>query len=332
MTDFYFLQILSKNLVSNYLSYLIILTKNKIETTNPFFIQNHIITFNYKEGVEKDVKNFIEKQFDEINNNNKKFVINNQKYNKLLEEYDKLYKYTLFTSKSYDLKKKNKFEDIINEHKKMLIEKIAQDISFIISLSIQNKDKILNLIENDLEFIINKNNEKIIQTFLDEQKVTKELSNILNNFIQTLEENNNNKIYSDINEDYNDIKYDEEIISIDGIQKIYEDENDNEENEDNNEIDDNSSEDKGEDLNDSNEEEYIYNIKEHNEENNLNNFKEEDIFKISFLIQEIKDKLKYSIILINLKLYYKFFWTVINKIFINDVSRLISEKVLNGDI
>jgi len=214
----------------------------------------------------------------------------------------------------------------------MLIEKIAQDISFIISLSIQNKDKILNLIENDLEFIINKNNEKIIQTFLDEQKVTKELSNILNNFIQTLEENNNNKIYSDINEDYNDIKYDEEIISIDGIQKIYEDENDNEENEDNNEIDDNSSEDKGEDLNDSNEEEYIYNIKEHNEENNLNNCKEEDIFKISFLIQEIKDKLKYSIILINLKLYYKFFWTVINKIFINDVSRLISEKVLNGDI
>ena len=74
----------------------------------------------------------------------------------------------------------------------------------------------------------------------------------------------------------------------------------------------------------------VNNIDNNNENIIKDQLSAENAFKIDFLLQEIEDKLKYSIILINLKLYYKFFSTVISKIFINNVSKLLSKEVLEG--
>ena len=116
-------------------------------------------------------------------------------------------------------------------------------------------------------------------------------------------------------------------MSINGIQKIYEDDVDEEITENDSDID----EDKGKDIlnNDSNNK---FDFKNSNqikiEEKQTEN---EETFKINLLIQEIKDTVKYSIMLINLKLYYKYFLSGISKIFKNEVERLLSENVLEKE-
>ncbi len=171
------------------------------------------------------------------------------------------------------------------------------------SLSFDGKNSITNLIEKDLKEIITKNNKEIIDAFLEYQTITSELSKILNNFIKALKDNNNNDIFKNFNEETPNIQYVDEIISIDGIQEIYEDDIDDEIIE----RESISEEDNGDDIlnkEDSNK----FDIKNENEEkSNEKQIDNEDEFKINLLIKEIEDILKYSILLINLKIYYKYF-------------------------
>ena len=243
LEDHFYAAILFKNLITNYLSYIFFITEEENKLTSKYFIDSHIKIYKYSEGIENVLKTDIENKFNEIKNNYKKFLINSIKYTRILDEYNKSYKYKLITTRyNNDKKEKIKFKDIINEHNQLLIEKISQDISFIISLSIENKDKIKILIEKDLKSIIEKNNVNIIELFLKNQTITKELSGIMINFIKNIEENDDNSIYKNLTEEEKTFKYSEEIISINGIHEIYkddesEDEDENDENEENENID-----------------------------------------------------------------------------------------------
>ena len=354
---------LSKKLISNYLSYIyFISTKEKNILSSKYFIDSHIKIYKYSEGIENVIKKDIENKFNEIENNYKIFLINSIKYTRILDEYNKSYKYKLITSLSNNNDKKGKieFKEIINEHNQLLIEKISQDISFIISLSIENKDKIKILIENDLKTIIEKNNENIIGLFLKNQTITKELSGIMVNFIKNIEENDDNSIYKNLTEEEKNFKYSDEIISINGIHEIYkddesEDEDENEKNENidniNNNIDNNiinSNIDNKDNIIINKDINNIYNKKNDiknsfskNIENNKSDIisdkkgdslvketKGENTFEIDLFTKEIEDKLKDSIILINLKFYYSLFYNTISKIFINNALKRISENIL----
>ena len=48
-------------------------------------------------GIEDDIVKDIENRFEEIQNNYKNYLITNRKYIRILEEYNKLFKYTLMT-------------------------------------------------------------------------------------------------------------------------------------------------------------------------------------------------------------------------------------------
>ena len=351
MNDITFLNIVSSNLITNFLSYLFIInTENLSPNTFKFleFHPKHVQIFEYSENLEKNIKKIIENKYQEIRNNYTKYLLNNVKYTKIIDEYNQTFKYKLIVPKSnFQNEKKIKFEDIIKEHKQFLFEKISQDISFFIALSIENKDEIKNIIEEDLELVINENNKTIINQFLKKQNITDELNKNLKKYIKILIDNNNNIINKDLNEVeqkekleenkqknekeegkiYNHLyKYYDEIISINGIPKIYDDEEEDEINDEENSIDDDS----GEDLiNISNDESNNY-FKKKNQED-LDKIDEEDNFKIQLLIEEIKDQLRYLIELINFKLYYKFFSSFISKIFINATTRLLSKKVLDEE-
>lgn len=81
----------------------------------------------------------------------------------------------LTTTENNDIKNgKTKLEDIIDDHTQLLIEKISQDISFILSSTTKNKDDIKIIIEKDMKEIISNNNEKIIGSFLDQETITNE--------------------------------------------------------------------------------------------------------------------------------------------------------------
>ena len=329
--DGFFLKTIFDILKPNYLSYLFLISNEKIILNYISLEESHIKSFKYEKSVDDLIKVEIINKFDEIQKNYKEFLIKNQKYNKILEEYDKSYKYKVITTPNNNVKEgKMTFKEIINEHKQLLIEKIAQDISFILCLSVKKKNDIKILIEEDLNFIIKESNDKI-QSFLNHQKITNELRKILISFIKILKENDKNNIFQNLNEKENTIQYDEKIISIDGIQKMYEDDEINDKNNDDIIQDKNIKEvDKGEDLrNISKDDGNKTNIKNEEEEKAEEiQSDEEDSFKISLLIHEIKDKLQYSILLINLKLYYKYFSTIIRKIFINNVAIELSKNVL----
>ena len=144
-----------------------------------------------------------------------------------------------------------------------------------------------------------------------------------------------------------DFRY-EDIISINGIPKIYGEKEENEEKEDENKENINNEENKiFEEKNSSedNEDEDLFNKKDYKDncsnndninkdndmEDNENNASNKDSFETQFLIQEIEDTIKYSMILFNLKLYYQFFLNFIRKIFINQGLKLLTAKVVNEE-
>ena len=326
--DITFLSILSNNLITNSLSYLYIISDNN-KYDFSYFHNKHLYVYKYSNDVKNKIKEDIRNKLELIVNNYQIFAPYYKKYNRIIDEYNKCYKYTLVTSESNHIKeRRTTFEEIIGEHTQLLIEKISQDISFILNLTTQKKINIKNIIEKDIKEFISKNNEKIITSFFEQETTTSELNNILNNFIKTLKENNNNYNYMDFNEKEMNIQYDNEIMSVDGIQKIYEDDVVDEKIENERSI----YEDKGKNIinNDSS---IIFDIKdEYQEKIEEKHIENEETFKINFLIQEVKDTLAYSIKLINLKLYYKYFLAEISKIFKYKVERLISDKVVEKEI
>ena len=176
------------------------------------------------------------------------------------------------------------------------------------------------MIGKELEKIIDGGN--IIKSFFEEQEISNKLRLILDEFAEILKDNNenNNKELNLEEMDYE--KYYNEIISVNGIQTIYKN-NEDQDNKENEIIEEEkNNEDKGEDLS---------NGKYNEDDKNTKDKNNEDDFKIDFIIQEIKDNMKYSIVLINLKLYYKYFSTILNKIFRNAGLKLLSKIVVDDE-
>ena len=357
LQDYLFLDKISKSLISNYLSYLYIIFQDEkifLPSTEfeglPF---GHIIKYSYKKNIEEKIKDNIMIQFIEIDKYYEKFVIKRTKYAKITEYYDKIYKYILIRSSSNNINEKNiNSENIIEKYTKLLVEKISQDICFYLTLNIDKTEEIKKMIEKDLELIID--NGTIIQLFLKEKAITKiidDLSSILNNFSKTLIDNNkNNNNYINIEElDYNE--YYKEIISIDGTPIIYNDNEEKAENEaksinDDNEEDMLNKENQTIDNNDESDKKDISKGKANDDKDSKLNSQEldilnispkettkkpgnkEDNFKIQFLIEGIKDNIKESLTLVNLNLYYTYFFEDISKIFKNHTLKLLSKKVI----
>ena len=302
-----------------------------------------------------DIKSDIINKFDEIRSNYKEFNIMRHKYNKIIQEYYRYYEHKIIDKNNENfIGEKNKLFNKTEQNQELFISKIAQDISFILSLSIDNKDKIKKLIEKDLKKNINEANKNIIESFLNEQPITNRLNNILNELMQIIKENDENNVLEKLNEKDHIIEFKKEIISINGIQKIYNDNEDeveiNEEHsykdtfEDildnfniisNHESNTKNNDENNNNLNDKSENELVSEsnsqskIKYDNGSGDSKNiYYEENSFEISFLIDDINEKIKNAILLINLKLYYNFICNNINNIFINNVVRLLSKNII----
>ena len=332
--DSHLLGIIINYLKPNYLSYLFYIEK-KPSPENIYFHNNHIKKYIYGNQTENIIIDDIIKKFTEIKSNYQNYLMIREKYIRILQEYDKNYRYKVIaTSDDFINEGKNELEKIINEHKELLIEKIAQDISFVLCLSIHKKNEIKNLIQEDLKVIIEKNNDEIINSFLNYQHITDELKNDLEKYIKNIGKNNNNIILEKLEEQItNNVDNKNEIIAINGIPQIFnKDEFEEEEikviqNENNDDSDE--GEDIATDYKDNNVE--LDNKSDYEQIDKENKVQEETIIVISFLTKEIKNKFKYSITLINLNLFYKIFCNIIRKIFVDISFNSISLNIIEGN-
>ena len=219
-----------------------------------YFYHTHIFTFEISEDIYSKIKNEIENLSSKIGNNFEKFIIKYLKYKKIIKEYNKLYKYTLFApitdenginnennknnensknkvknknnDKNNNLKNKS-LKDIIEEHESLFIKKISQDISFYLGLTTENNKYIENLLKQDILNIVE--NKELIDEFIQENKVTIDLKDTLNKLFIILKENNNNNKMNLNEEEISGNISQVEIISLNGIHQFYEDENEIEE-------------------------------------------------------------------------------------------------------
>jgi len=334
-----------------------------------YFYHTHIFTFEISEDIYSKIKNEIENLSSKIGNNFEKFIIKYLKYKKIIKEYNKLYKYTLFApitdenginnennknnensknkvknknnDKNNNLKNKS-LKDIIEEHESLFIKKISQDISFYLGLTTENNKYIENLLKQDILNIVE--NKELIDEFIQENKVTIDLKDTLNKLFIILKENNNNNKMNLNEEEISGNISQVEIISLNGIHQFYEDENEIEEGSMMvDEIDEGDN-----DINDSlldinliekirTQNENIKkrdnkeNIKSNEISQNNSQIDDENNFKIDYLVDEVKDNIRYSLTLITLKLYYKFFLSMISKILISASHKLLSENIVKEE-
>ena len=243
--------------------------------------------------------------------------------------------------KNNNLKNKS-LKDIIEEHESLFIKKISQDISFYLGLTTENNKYIENLLKQDILNIVE--NKELIDEFIQENKVTIDLKDTLNKLFIILKENNNNNKMNLNEEEISGNISQGEIISLNGIHQLYEDENEIEEgsmmvdeiDEGDNDINDslldinliekirtqNENIKKGDNKE---------NIKSNEISQNNSQIDDENNFKIDYLVDEVKDNIRYSLTLITLKLYYKFFLSMISKIFISASHKLLSENIVKEE-
>ena len=357
--------------INTYLSYLFLISENKsnLNMNFTYFYHTHIFTFEISEDIYSKIKNEIENLSSKIGNNFEKFIIKYLKYKKIIKEYNKLYKYTLFApitdenginnennknnensknkvknknnDKNNNLKNKS-LKDIIEEHESLFIKKISQDISFYLGLTTENNKYIENLLKQDILNIVE--NKELIDEFIQENKVTIDLKDTLNKLFIILKENNNNNKMNLNEEEISGNISQVEIISLNGIHQFYEDENEIEEGSMMvDEIDEGDN-----DINDSlldinliekirTQNENIKkrdnkeNIKSNEISQNNSQIDDENNFKIDYLVDEVKDNIRYSLTLITLKLYYKFFLSMISKILISASHKLLSENIVKEE-
>ena len=266
-----------------------------------------------------------------------------------------MYKYAIINNDFYNNnildKNETDYQSIIKEYKELFIQKISQDISFFITLKIENENEIINLIKEELLAFLE--NKETIISFLDEANtnekskykyIKSELNSILNGFVGVLEDNNQNNNENNntnknklINEEMDYDKYYKEIISINGIPIEYNEIMENEINKI--KIENQQKETNQIVINDENEKESDGTSnceKDESNDNNESNHKETsdiqnsgDNFKISFLIEELKSIIEGSFVLVNLNIYYQYFLDTISQIFTNYALKLISKKVIN---
>lgn len=243
--------------------------------------------------------------------------------------------------KNNNLKNKS-LKDIIEEHESLFIKKISQDISFYLGLTTENNKYIENLLKQDILNIVE--NKELIDEFIQENKVTIDLKDTLNKLFIILKENNNNNKMNLNEEEISGNISQVEIISLNGIHQFYEDENEIEEGSMMvDEIDEGDN-----DINDSlldinliekirTQNENIKkrdnkeNIKSNEISQNNSQIDDENNFKIDYLVDEVKDNIRYSLTLITLKLYYKFFLSMISKILISASHKLLSENIVKEE-
>jgi hypothetical protein len=301
--DIYFIPLLNElcnNIATNYLSYLFIFNHNSTREIDisyfDIFHKNHIYFFLYSNEILKEIIIKFEKIQSQMKKNYSLYLTNRVKYNSIINEYNKLYKYEIFVDK--EDKKYSDLEDIIEQYKDLFVEKIKQDLCFYLTLSLKDKNKIEISFKSDLFKIIDE--DSAINDFLDENTLINDFKTIVCNFLNVLFDNNNDEQFNDT------FKKDDDILTVNGIPYIFQSNNT-----------------KDEDKNDKS----IFSPK--NQINEFNNFlkslqnvdsdkkkKVEDFRKyaqVSLLSDEIKNNLRLSLKIINIKLFYRFFMSVVLK-------------------
>ena len=237
-------------------------------------------------------------------------------------------------------KKKHDFLNVINEQQNLFFKKMNQDLLFYTTLSIKKNSEILIPSPLIQELIKIFDNNEIIDEFIKENSLINEIKIIINNIIYNIEEKSKTN-----NFDYN-LTFDKsEIVSINGQQNIYENNEEEKEKEKEKESgnesgsesgsgseseseneNENVSDDNGDDL----KEDYDFSSYKNVENNNKKLLTNIEYFKVDFVIDEIKTNLEYSLKLINYKIYYKLFTSIILKeyenCFLYNLSKQITEK------
>ena len=240
------------------------------------------------------------------------YVINRVKYNKIINEYNKSYKYEILAD-SED-KNSSDIESNIEQYKELFVEKIKQDLSFYLTLSLTDKNKIKISFKSELLKIIDE--ESFISDFLDDNSLINDFKEIISNFMDILYENNND-------EQFNEIFKNDDILTVNGVPYIYQ----------NNNKKDEAKKDKTTSLPKNQINEFNEFLKKLQKNESDKKEKVETLCKytqVPLLADDVKDNLKLYLKLINIKLYYKFFMSVVLKSFddtlLNSLAYLIVEN------
>ena len=321
--DIYFIPLLNKlcdKLNINYLSYLFIINQKNVRKMDisyfSFFHTKHIYFSNniLQEIIDKfkNIKNQMEKNFS-------LYTINRVKYNKIIREYNQLYKYEIFNDN--DGKKPLDLENNIELYKELFVEKIKQDLAFYLTLSLKDKNKIEITFKSEIIKLID--DESLINDFLENNTLINDFINVMCDFMDVLYENNNDQQFDE------NFKLDD-ILTINGVPYIFQSKvENNEKKNDTTTLVENKNK-----LND------VVNKKEIKNDDGIDLLEEFNFdsgnkikckyIQVSLLADDIKDNLKLSLKLINFKLYYKFFMSIVLKSFrdsfLNSIAFLIVEN------
>ena len=325
----------------NYLNHLILIKNKNNEDIIESMLQlqsNHIHKLILNDDIETQIINKINSIKPKLEDNYKIFCLEKAKYFYILKLYKKFHKYTIFESNIS--KKKHDFLNVINEQQNLFFKKMNQDLLFYTTLSIKKNSEILIPSPLIQELIKIFDNNEIIDEFIKENSLINEIKIIINNIIYNIEEKSKTN-----NFDYN-LTFDKsEIVSINGQQNIYENNEEEKEKEKEKESgnesgsesgsgseseseneNENVSDDNGDDL----KEDYDFSSYKNVENNNKKLLTNIEYFKVDFVIDEIKTNLEYSLKLINYKIYYKLFTSIILKeyenCFLYNLSKQITEK------
>ena len=313
--DKFFLHLLIElcdNLKVNFLSYLFIIYHNNTENI-PIsyffqFHQNHIYFCSYSNEIFQEITEKLQKLLIQMKKNYSLYLINRVKYNKIINEYNKSYKYEILDD--IEGKKSLNLKNNIEQYKALFFEKIKQDLSFYLTLSLKEKNNIQISFKSEILKIIDE--EFYINFFLENNTLINDFKIIICNFLDVLCENSND-------EQFNEIFKTDDILTVNGLP--YFNQNINKDEKKNDKI-----------------------ISPQEQINEFNNFlkslyesddkkKAESSCKytqVSLLADDIKDNLKLSLKIINIKLYYKLFMSSVLRSFgdslLNSLAKLIVEN------
>ena len=315
--DVYFIPLLNElcmNLNANFLSYLFIINHNITREIDISYFkkihQSHIYFFLYSNEIFQEIIKKFQKIQNQMKKNYSLYLINKLKYNRIINEYNKLYKYELF-----DVSEDNKspyLENIVEHYKDLFVEKIKQDLSFYLTLSLKDKNIIKISFKSELLKIIDE--ESFINDFLEDNPLINDLKESISKFLDVLFENNN--------EEFNEIFKKDDILTVDGVPYMFQ----------NNITKDEEKIDKAIFSPE-------YKINEFNDflkwfqkiDSDKKKKVESKYTQVSLLADEIKDNLKLFLKINNIKLYYKFFMPIILKSFGNELLNSLTYLIAQNE-
>ena len=303
----------------NFLSYFILFQKEEISNENKILIKFHIKKhFHQKHVFITSIDNISEKIRNIIDNtegiNNKNYMIYSKiqnKYNLVIDLYNKYSENNLFVSKKENNKETDNLKDNYGRQKEILKMKIQQDIMFYLTLKVDNKNDFikeslsleyddsdeLNNILNDKEILISiskmfdESNDKLINNKIDLNFNSEDIKSI------EREENISDKLGKDDNFIINKEKEKDNKSEID----IYVENNNK--------------------------------IKISIENKSLN---QKDVFNLmskeKIFIDQIVENIKSFIASLKIELYYKAFECILIKSFKNLFLKKVSEQIVEEEI